>query len=384
MRNLSFILIFIILVGCSEEPVNVPTSLQNPNWSKIIYETSDIGTIEINNSSKVTAVFRNNFYDVLSSTGSLTRSPKESFEEFDLMTDQSLVPLRSDDKFVLSGVDNSGVIPRYGVKLMDNEQIDAFSYFHDNVHKGTFLPADRNIFYGLLESPIYVDSLGSLALDVTIIEFTYGLGGLDTLSSHVMSLPSATTDQSITRAVINGDEIFFTNQSSIVRYNVSDQTSVTMNLDGEIENIFLIGNQIVAQVGSLKLEVYSFGLVKQSDVELQGLVGEQKAVKNTILKIYEKDDKIYIVSGLSEVKERNENFLEEVAISVELSVLDQNLSLLDQFLILESTSSDSGVLWEKYDLISLDVRSGNFAIFMFQSEFLDSSFEYLIKRVNLN
>ena len=384
MRNLSFIVIFALLTGCSEEPVGIPPSFKNPNWSKLIYETSDFGIVDVNNASKITTVFKDNFYEVLSGDGSFIRAPKESLGEFDLVETQTIVPLESASRFILGGADNTSLTPRYGIKLMDDRS-NAISYFHDNAIKGTFLPADQEQFYGVLESPVYEDPFGDLALDITVIEFSHVFGRLDTVSTDVINISGVSSDQSSElRAIMDGDEIYFIVQSQIIRFNVSTQSTSMVVGDGSLENLFFLGNELVTQVGRLKLEIYDKNLVKQSEVTLQSLISGEENVKNTILKVYAKDDRVYLAMGVSEILKQNSGLLSESVISMDLLVLDQNLNKVNQFTILEPVDNSSAVLWETQELISVDVRTGFFGIFLFQNKFADSSYEYLLRRVDLN
>ena len=62
--------------------------------------------------------------------------------------------------------------------------------------------------------------------------------------------------------------------------------------------------------------------------------------------------------------------------------MDNNWNYLNKYEILKGTgNSDESVIWENYNLISENVRTGRFAVFLFQRQLADAKYEYLIKRV---
>ncbi len=380
MRILSFLLVISILTSCTTEDV----IFFDGNWTRIIYETSDIGAIEINRESNPTIAFRSNFYEILGVDGTLSPTRKESLSQFHQSAGQVASPLGIDSKFVFGMVDSSGFVPEYGIKLMDNE-FEAFSYSHGNFEKGIFLPGSPDTFYGLLQSPVYQGGSGKFDADILIVEYTTTLGALDTLSSHRITVTDLLLDQSsIFDGFIDGDHIYLAIQSQIYRYNTQNQNIVSINTGSYIQNIFPVGDQVVVRKEGFKLEIHSQELVLQNDLDLSDILTGGEDIKNTILKMFTKGDQVFLITGVSQVKEIRHDFLAEVTISVDLLTIDNSWNVTGNHTILKGLDGDTELLWKKYKLISEDVREGFFAVFLFQSSLADSKYEYLVKRVNLN
>ena len=78
MRFLSFILCISLLSGCQED-VFTPDS----SWTRFIYETSDVGAVQISSESNPTVAFRNVYYNLQGEEGEIVVTRKESLNEFD-------------------------------------------------------------------------------------------------------------------------------------------------------------------------------------------------------------------------------------------------------------------------------------------------------------
>ena len=149
-------------------------------------------------------------------------------------------------------------------RLVQGDNSEALSYFHDNVEKGIFLPGSMETFYGLLKSPVYVGPSGNFNADVTIIEYSFESGILDTLSSNMIAVPDLSLDQSaIFDGFVDDDQIFFILQSQMYRFDVVNQSIKSVDAGVSLQSIFLFGEQVVVQTGGLKLGIYDRELVEQ-------------------------------------------------------------------------------------------------------------------------
>ena len=89
------------------------------------------------------------------------------------------------------------------------------------------------------------------------------------------------------------------------------------------------------------------------------------------------------MTGISRLKEIRTNFTADVAVSVDLVVLDNTWNEIDRHPVMESSDFQEGVIWEKHTLLSADVLDGKLGIFLFQNRLEDRLFEYLLKKVDL-
>lgn len=384
MRVLSFILVVLLLSGCSKEEINIVSG----DWTKLIYETSDVGVVNVNNASRITVAFQSSFFDVLSGNGTLTNSPKEILDGYDLVSGQSVTALINDGKFMFGGVDNSEFIPVYRIKLMD-DQTDALSFSHDNIERAIFLQGrvtggNPESFFGILQSS-FSQSTGGLSTDISIVLYTDDLRRLDTLSTQTITVSNLLLDQnSGIDGFIDGDQIFFTVQSQLFRYDLDTQTFISIEIGSTLKSVFIIGDQVVVQTNGLNFQIFDKDLVKQDDIGSQDLIEDDGNAKNTLLDIFTKGNQIFLVTGVSELEQGNTNFVTEVGVSIDLRVLDANWNEVNQFTILDGIDRDAELLWEQFEYVSGDVRpgTGGFGTFLFQKSAANSKFEYLLKKVS--
>ncbi|MFY0685836.1 MAG: hypothetical protein JXQ90_01655 [Cyclobacteriaceae bacterium] len=366
-----------LLCACSTE---MDISINDGDWTQFIYETSSKGVIEINSSSSPTVAFKNSLYRILGDEGELVLDSKEVIYEFDEPQVVHAQSIYSNEKFIFGSIRKENSIPVYRLRFL-SEGFQVLQLEHSNVIDAQFIGQIRDAFTGVLLSDTYQVN-GQNFTEASVLKYVYHVGiGIDITDTLKFEIPLAGNEIETFNIAAVDDDLFIAINQNI--FHLTSTGEIIVHEQDELVNqIFALSGNLVIRQGNHILQVVNKNLEVQNERILFNLINDEEN-KSDFITLFAKQDRIYLITSLTRIEVSEDSDYAEIPIEIRLTAYDDEFGMLHTNEILAGRDyQNSALITDHFDLISQDVRNGNFGVFLFKRDLKENKFQYLIKKVS--